>query len=271
MQPSIQCGDGRIEGDEQCERSIPCPGTNDLCRNCQCLAIAVPVCGNGTMESDEACETTVPCADPAFLCASCRCIPPVCGDGSKAPGEECDDGNTIDGDGCSAACTREIPTVVASEQLCGNGLIEYGEECDDSNGLDGDGCSSVCRMEIISAPAPVIEVQLPVTTDTVEPRFPLPVSSASIVAGPTPKKSATSVSAWPQRPAASVSVSSVAVLPVSVSPTPTTYPAWQYQAMVMSAAPVSGPVGKTGPASLAAMAAGAAAGVAWMRRRKRPN
>lgn len=31
----------------------------------------------------------------------------VCGDGDVDPGEECDDGNTVDGDGCSAVCELE--------------------------------------------------------------------------------------------------------------------------------------------------------------------
>jgi cysteine-rich repeat protein len=33
---------------------------------------------------------------------------PVCGDGILQPGEFCDDGNTIDGDGCSSTCTVEM-------------------------------------------------------------------------------------------------------------------------------------------------------------------
>ncbi len=30
---------------------------------------------------------------------------------------------------------------------CGNGLIENGEECDDGNRVDGDGCSAACIIE----------------------------------------------------------------------------------------------------------------------------
>ena len=33
--------------------------------------------------------------------------PQVCGDGWQAPGEDCDDGNTMAGDGCSASCSEE--------------------------------------------------------------------------------------------------------------------------------------------------------------------
>ncbi|AGP39001.1 hypothetical protein SCE1572_33635 [Sorangium cellulosum So0157-2] len=39
--------------------------------------------------------------------------PATCGDGIVSKPEECDDGNTVDGDGCSAACTLEIDDVCA--------------------------------------------------------------------------------------------------------------------------------------------------------------
>jgi len=41
---------------------------------------------------------------------------PVCGDGLVEPGEECDDGNTVNGDGCSSTCKRE-----AAHQLLATG------------------------------------------------------------------------------------------------------------------------------------------------------
>ena len=31
--------------------------------------------------------------------------------------------------------------------MCGNGVIDEGEECDDGNTIDGDGCSSSCTIE----------------------------------------------------------------------------------------------------------------------------
>ena len=68
---------------------------------------------------------------------------PACGDGDMHTGETCDDGNTLDGDGCSAQCAPEEP-------ICGNNATEEGEQCDDGNTLDGDGCSSFCREELAS-------------------------------------------------------------------------------------------------------------------------
>ncbi len=76
----------------------------------------------------------------------------VCGNGIIEPGEECDDGNTLSGDGCSATCRIEQgwectgePSVCVT--VCGDGLIRGNEECDDGNTSPGDGCSSGCRIE----------------------------------------------------------------------------------------------------------------------------
>ncbi len=73
-------------------------------------------------------------------------IEPFCGDGILNAGEECDDGNLMDGDGCSALCiTEETPI----EPFCGDGLINLPEEtCDDGNDINGDGCSAKCNNEI---------------------------------------------------------------------------------------------------------------------------
>ena len=63
----------------------------------------------------------------------------ICGNNILDAGEQCDDGNTVSGDGCSQFCTIEI---------CGNGILDLGEQCDDGNNVSGDGCSPNCRLEI---------------------------------------------------------------------------------------------------------------------------
>ncbi len=64
-----------------------------------------------------------------------------CGDYQISPGEQCDDGNVISGDGCAATCQIEfLPN-------CGNGQLDGGEECDDGNLREKDGCSQLCRFE----------------------------------------------------------------------------------------------------------------------------
>jgi cysteine-rich repeat protein len=80
----------------------------------------------------------------------------TCGDGVVDPGEACDDGNNVDNDGCSQACTLEddpsttsasTSTSTTNGPQCGDGVVDAGEECDDGNLVDDDGCSLACTLE----------------------------------------------------------------------------------------------------------------------------
>lgn len=68
----------------------------------------------------------------------------VCGDGWLQKGEECDDGNMADGDGCASDCVR----AEVSHSRCGDGIFQEPEECDsgskNSNTL-ADACRTNCR------------------------------------------------------------------------------------------------------------------------------
>jgi fibro-slime domain-containing protein len=79
---------------------------------------------------------------------------PGCGDGHKnQDNEECDDGNSLPGDGCSGVCKVEpfhtCPNEGApciSQIVCGDGILGPGEACDDGNTAPGDGCASKCNL-----------------------------------------------------------------------------------------------------------------------------
>jgi cysteine-rich repeat protein len=82
-----------------------------------------------------------------------------CGDGGVEGTEECDDGNTADGDGCSASCLVEAgymctgePSVCSLIQTCGNGVLDGGETCDDGNTAGGDCCSPACALDSPGTP-----------------------------------------------------------------------------------------------------------------------
>lgn len=72
--------------------------------------------------------------------------------------EECDDGNNVDGDGCSAACTVELgfdcppPYTACRVVVCGDGRWDPfkggQEQCEDGNTIDGDGCSATCTLDV---------------------------------------------------------------------------------------------------------------------------
>jgi cysteine-rich repeat protein len=55
----------------------------------------------------------------------------TCGDGIKGPGEQCDDGNTMPGDGCSATCVLETIAEIEPNDIIGdafaNGPFPVGE------------------------------------------------------------------------------------------------------------------------------------------------
>jgi cysteine-rich repeat protein len=50
--------------------------------------------------------------------------PPACGDGALGPGEECDDGNGVNGDLCSARCETETFLALVGESLGGRVTVE---------------------------------------------------------------------------------------------------------------------------------------------------
>ena len=96
-----------------------------------------PYCGDGVLDPGEQCDDGN--NDDGDGCSADCTFESLCGDGVLDPGEQCDDGNNDDGDGCSAACTFE--------PLCGDGVLDPGEQCDDGNNDDGDGCSAICTFE----------------------------------------------------------------------------------------------------------------------------
>ncbi|HEX5657054.1 MAG TPA: Ig-like domain-containing protein [Polyangiales bacterium] len=101
---------------------------------------------------------------------------PGCGDSGIDPGEQCDDADADDGDGCSSTCQIEpgfvcsgMPSVCVS--ACGNNTLNAGETCDDGNRTAGDGCNATCRRELtISAPASgAILTSTPAITGSADP------------------------------------------------------------------------------------------------------
>jgi len=99
-----------------------------------------------------------------------------CGNAIVEAGEQCDDGNTRNNDGCSSTCQNEVAACPdgiiqawAGEQCddnnrdytdactncrtarCGDGYVHSGvEQCDDGNRSSGDGCNSNCQVESVT-------------------------------------------------------------------------------------------------------------------------
>lgn len=92
------------------------------------------LCGNNVQDDSEECDDGN--TSPGDGCSKECFIESICGNGEIEATEVCDDGNLINGDfTCSSLCT-----------LCGNGLIDEGEECDDGNGVHNDECNQSCQF-----------------------------------------------------------------------------------------------------------------------------
>jgi cysteine-rich repeat protein len=97
-------------------------------------------CGNDEIEFQEACDDgNTRNGDGCSANCELESDPITCGNNEMESGEECDDGNIKDGDGCSSECKTEI--------ICGDGAVGLGEECDDGNVTPGDGCGADCKSE----------------------------------------------------------------------------------------------------------------------------
>ncbi len=76
-------------------------------------------CGNGIREAED-CDGSGPSSCESGPCtAACGCpfTPPLCGNAFIQPSEQCDDGNTLGGDGCDSKCQLEPALPLAA---CGS-------------------------------------------------------------------------------------------------------------------------------------------------------
>jgi cysteine-rich repeat protein len=93
------CGDGIVQGTEQCDNGVQGVNTATCDRDC-----TVAACGDALVNfpAGEQCDT-----GNASVSCDLDCTAVVCGDGlvNTVAGEQCDDGNAVDTDACHNNCT----------------------------------------------------------------------------------------------------------------------------------------------------------------------
>lgn len=97
-------------------------------------------CGDGVVDDDEFCDDGAANGTYTNCASDCQTLGASCGDAVVDDdfGEICDDGNSVDTDGCLNNCT---------EAFCGDGVLWAGEEeCDDGNQVNTDGCTNGCLV-----------------------------------------------------------------------------------------------------------------------------
>ncbi|MFC1482554.1 lamin tail domain-containing protein [Myxococcota bacterium] len=128
----VICLAGCIGADEEeCSWGVVCP--SDLICHEQSQTCADPTHVGACDGRDDYATCMYPGAPADTVCRLGICVVPRCGDGIVDPGEACDDGNYVDGDGCASDC--------GVLDTCGNGTINDGEECDGTD-LGGESCQS---------------------------------------------------------------------------------------------------------------------------------
>ncbi len=136
------CGDGMIQApNEECDwgtGNIPAQAQQcgaATCHATQCKCVG-GLCGNSIVNPGEQCDNGAANSNASACLTSCQNA--TCGDGFiQTAIEQCD---PPDGTTCSATCQNII--------TCGNGNLDIGEQCEDNNTTDGDGCSSICEIEV---------------------------------------------------------------------------------------------------------------------------
>lgn len=126
----LNCGNGVLDVGEECDDGAANSNTlPDACRT-DCTN---PGCGDDVIDSGETCDDG---GESAICDDDCTLV--LCPDGNvnTAAGEQCDDNNVVDGDGCDSNCTTTG---------CGNGIVTGGEFCDDA------GNSATCDADCTAA------------------------------------------------------------------------------------------------------------------------
>ena len=114
-----ECGNGKVEKNELCD----C-GTDPKSLPSGCAAINGLFYGDGKGCS-KTCTKEPTCQDSSGKTQACTS---ACGDGNKDPGEDCDDGNLIDSDGCSSKCKVE------DGFTCSDKAVQDSSKCQSGSG-----------------------------------------------------------------------------------------------------------------------------------------
>lgn len=143
------CDDGNPFGGDGCEvdctfsctDAADCPDDDDTCNGVPSCG-ADHTCGATPLADDTVCTIVGTSVEGACRGGACRSGD--CGDGDIDAGEDCDDTNTVDGDGCETDCTFTC----ASDGDCQNDTLCDGiEACDTDTHLCGPGVVPTCTDE----------------------------------------------------------------------------------------------------------------------------
>lgn len=163
--PPSTCGNGDVADGEDCDDGnlASGDGCSNICLHEGSSKGTYALCGNGKLEPGEACEKEANKPWPAPGCDPAACLNTgvapcsvpgqqnCCGDGlSKEPGKDCDDGNSVNGDGCNSLCRLEGSSdKYAVPSFCSNAVKETGEQCEAPPPVTGDGLVDPFQIALV--------------------------------------------------------------------------------------------------------------------------
>ncbi len=141
-----QCGNGSLGAGEACDDGnlLAGDGCSPECLHEGSRAVAA-VCGNRILESGESCErgsdtdgtwparcNRTTCLNEGTLACTTAGRENCCGNGAREAGEDCDDNNLANGDGCSNRCLAEGSSIAyqPNPSICGDTFRTAGEQCE---------------------------------------------------------------------------------------------------------------------------------------------
>jgi cysteine-rich repeat protein len=240
---------------------VPDPEPTELVSEPEAIIASAAVCGDGMRTDDEECDegTTRATSTCSSNCKAAVVTPErerVCGNGFFEPPEECDAGD-LNSNARGATCR---PGCISPK--CGDGIKDPYEYCDDNNTTDGDGCSATCAIEVDDEPvSPPSVIAAEVTQFVPTPtQAPAPMVLAAQMQMPPPAQ-------VPMPPSMQQQVNFPAQMQMQMQMPPMMQqlPLAQLQPLI---AP-QGVAGDTGPAAVAVVASGMAAGFGFMRKRRK--
>ena len=154
LDPGEQCDDGNTTDGDGCQHNCVLTCANPVT---DCTASAAPKCNKWACDGSHKCNVVVDssqnnqsCGGGVQVCKDGACGA-LCGNGQPDPGEECDDGNKVSGDGCENNCLFSCHAATASTDCSGAPATCNKWACDGSNkciqavdsSLNGQGCGSL--------------------------------------------------------------------------------------------------------------------------------
>ncbi len=154
----LACTSGPGGGGEECDDGA---GNDDVTPDACRTDCGLPWCGDAVLDSLEECDDGGSNSNATANACRTDCTEPICGDGVTDSGydEDCDDGGTADGDGCSSQCKAEAAPE-RDNRKCVVGMNKKTKFTAEAQGRNNQGCVDYyARGKLPNFDPPIADVE----------------------------------------------------------------------------------------------------------------